>query len=203
MTATNIVDPSLKLAGQFFATGTQHASVAMRQWTHGQVKMTLDEVMEVPLEEAAGLLDGEMDLLTMVVVGVEGAEGSQLILTFNEEHGRKLASALTGRQPGTTPEWSPLEQSAVMETGNILGSAYLNELTRLTNRELKPSAPYFVQDFGASVLQQALMMQALTSDHVSICQTRFEFNDQKVNWNVFFVPSQELVDAIGRVAGEV
>ncbi|MCA9268132.1 MAG: chemotaxis protein CheC, partial [Planctomycetales bacterium] len=127
------------------------------------------------------------------VIGVDVAPGSQLILTFEEESGRQLAAALTGREFDPSAPWSDLEKSAVMETGNILGSAYLNELTRLTDRELRPSAPYFCQDFAASVLEQALMTQAMTTDRVLVCRTRFEFNQQRVQWSVFFVPSEELL----------
>ena len=47
--------------------------------------------------------------------------------------------------------------SGLVETGNILGCAYMNALTRLVGTDLVPSAPYFIQDFGASVLQQAMV----------------------------------------------
>ena len=46
MFETSIVDPSLKLLGQLFASATQHASVAMCHWTNGRVRMSLDEVIE-------------------------------------------------------------------------------------------------------------------------------------------------------------
>jgi len=194
---TSTLDPSLRLLEQFFASATQHASVAMCHWTNGRVRLSLDQLAESPLEEAAAQLDLDMDLLTMVVLGVKGDLGGQLILAFDDENGRRLAASLLKRPVADEPQWSELEKSAIMETGNILGSAYLNELTRLTDHDLKPTAPYFIQDFGASVLQQALMMQAATADRVLVCQTRFEFNEQEVNWNVFFVPSQELVHAMG------
>ncbi len=189
-------DPSLALLKQFFTTATQHASAAMCQWTHGQVMLTLDELHVAPLEEAMKQFEEESDLVTMVVLGVEGSSGAQLILAFDDENGRKLAATLLQREPNDQPEWSDLEKSAVMETGNILASAYLNELTRLADRKLVPSAPYFVQDFGASVLQQALMIQAMTSDHVMVSRTRFEFNSQAVNWKLLFFPDEELRQAL-------
>lgn len=190
------MDPALQVLFQFFSSATNHASAAMCQWTNGLVRLSLDEIVEAPLEEVAARLNVDMELFTMVVLGVDGSESSQLILAFDETNGRKLAAALLNREVSEEPEWSALEQSALMETGNILGSAYLNELTRLMNLELKPSAPWFVQDYGASVLEQALMMQAYSSENIIICQTRFEFNDQSVNWHVFFVPDQQLVRSI-------
>ncbi len=189
-------DPSLNLLGQMFAAATEHASVAMSGWTSGQVTLSLDEVQEIPLEEASSVLDMGDNLLTMVVLGIQGDPGGQLILAFDETNGRQLAASLLGRDVCEEPEWSALEQSAIMETGNILASAYLNELTRLTDRNLSPSAPTFLQDYGASVLEQAIMAQAMVSDRVLLCRTRFEFKKREMNWSVFFVPSQELVQSM-------
>lgn len=186
----------LSLLGEFFSAATHHASAAMCQWTSGRVTLALDELRETPLEEAAAELEIGDDLLTMVVLGVQGDLGGQLILAFDDENGRKLAASLLGREVSDSPEWSELDQSAVMETGNILASAYLNELTRLTCRKLLPTAPYFVQDFGSSVLTQVLAAQSLASDHVLVCRTRFEFNKQQVNWSLFFVPSDELLQTM-------
>ncbi len=83
-----------------------------------------------------------------------------------------------------------------METGNILASAYLCELTRLCAQDLAPTAPTFIQDYGASVLEQALMVQAMVADRVLVCKTRFDFNKNHMNWSVFFVPSQELINTM-------
>lgn len=190
--------PTLDLAllGEFFSAATHHASVAMCQWTNGRVAMSLDEVREAAVEEASTELDVGEELLTMVVLGVQGDLGGQLILAFDDENGRQLAASLLGREVSNSPEWSELDQSAVMETGNILASAYLNELTRLTCRKLVPTAPYFVQDFGASVLTQVLAAQAIVTERVLVCRTRFEFNQQHVNWSLFFVPSDELLQAM-------
>ncbi len=77
----------------------------------------------------------------MVVMTLDGELGGSLILMFDEVNGRQLAASLLGREAGTEPEWSELEKSALMETGNILGCAYVNALTRLIGTDLRPSAP--------------------------------------------------------------
>lgn len=184
--------PGLEVIHQLFATATQDASAAMSRWTNGLITLTLDEVRELPLESACLELDLGDDLLTMVVLSLDGFGGAQMILTFDEENGRRLAASLLRRPINDEPEWSELERSALTETGNILSCAYLNALTRLLGTELVPSPPYFMQDYGASVLEQALLTQAAASDTVLVAQTRFERAGQELNWNVLFVPSPEL-----------
>ncbi len=182
----------LEVLHQLFASATHDASAAMCRWTDGLITLTLDEVREIPLEDASTELDLGDDLLTMVVLSLEGEVGGEMILTFDEDNGRHLVASLLGRPADTESEWSDLEKSALTETGNILGCAYMNAITRLIDHELVPSAPYFIQDYGASVLQQALMAQAMTCDKVLICRTGFHREGEELNWRVLFVPTEAL-----------
>jgi chemotaxis protein CheC len=177
---------------QVLASATQDASEAMSVWTNGAITLSLDEVREVPLEAVQSEYDFGDDLLTMVVLTLHGELGGSMILMFDEGNGRKLAGALLGRTASTETTWSELEQSALCETGNILGCAYMNALTNLIGCELVPSPPYFLQDFGASVLEQSLLAQAADTDQILICRTTFCREGQTLDWNVFFVPTCQL-----------
>jgi len=196
MTEVKICDPSLALLNQLFTSATNNASAAMSQWTNGQITLTLDEVREIALEDISTELDIGEELLTMVVLNLEGDLGGQLIITFDEANGRKLAASLLERDVNTEPEWNELEQSALNETGNILACAYLKEVTSVIEQTIVPSPPHFFQDYGFSVLQQAVMPQALDSDRVLICRTIFQRQGEELNWNVFFVPTEALLELL-------
>lgn len=186
----------LELLHQFFASATHDASAAMCRWTNGLITLSLDEVLELPLEEVGAVLNIGAERLTMVVLTLEGELGGTMVLTFDDDNGRQMAAALLSRQVSDETEWTPLEISALNETGNILSCAYMNALTRLTDKNLVPSPPYFLQDYGASVLEQAIMQQALESDLVTLCRTTFHRDGQELNWNVIFVPSLQLRQAL-------
>jgi len=181
---------------ELFASATHDASTAMCRWTNSLIRLSLDEVCELPLEEACTELNLGDELLTMVILNLEGEIGGSIVLTFTEEKGRQLAASLLQAEPQSGPEWSELEQSALMETGNILGCAYVNAITRLIDHELLPSTPYFVQDYGASVIQQALVTQAALRDNVLICRTCFHNEEEELNWWLLFVPSVALRSAM-------
>lgn len=184
--------PELLVLNELFGAATHEASAAMCRWTNGLITLSLDEVLELPLESVCQELEWASELVTMVVLSLPGEVGGEMILTFDEANGRRLAAALLGREPSTTPEWTPLEKSALTETGNILGCAYVNALTRLIDVELVPAPPHFVQDYGASVLQQALVAQAMTCDLALICRTGFHRTNEELNWHVLFLPTSAL-----------
>jgi chemotaxis protein CheC len=85
-----------------------------------------------------------------------------------------------------------------LETGNILGCAYINALTRLIGVDLRPSVPYFIQDFASSVLQQALMTQAVAGDNLMLCDIGFHRQGSKLDWRVVFVPTPGLQESLQR-----
>jgi len=186
----------LEVLRELFASATHDASAVMCRWTDGLITVTLDEVREIALEEVATELNLTDDLLTMVVLSLQGEVGGNMILVFDDWGARQLAASLLNREPETDPEWTEPEKSALTETGNILGCAYMNALTRLIGVDLVPSAPYFIQDYGASVLQQALMAQAMTCDELLICRIGFRFNDEQLDWRVVFVPTPSMREAM-------
>ena len=110
MTETT-ADQKLAVLNQLFTSATQNASIAMSRWTSGQITLSLDEVREVELDVLPTALDIGDDLLTMVVLTLDGEMGGQLILTFDDVNGRQLAASLLNRDVNADPEWSPLEES--------------------------------------------------------------------------------------------
>jgi chemotaxis protein CheC len=190
---TQTIDRShLELLQGFFTAATHDASAAMCRWTNGLITLSLDEIVDIPLEDVAHALQLGDERLAMVVLTLSGELGGTMVLTFDETNGRGLAAALIGRTAPTTDAWSALEQSALNETGNILSCAYMNALTRLIDAQLVPSPPLFLQDYGASVLQQAVLSQVADADEVMVCRTGFHREGQVLNWNVIFVPSLQL-----------
>lgn len=197
---TTASEPQLERLQNFFASATHDASAAMSRWTKGLIALSLDEVCELPLEAACADLNLSDELLTMVVLTLDGDVGGTMVLAFDEENGRQLAAILVGAQRAPGGGWSELERSALCETGNILGCAYSNALARWIDCELVPSPPYFVQDFGASVVEQALMTQAAACDRALVCRTGFHRRGKNLNWNVFFIPTSALREAMERAS---
>lgn len=191
-------DLRLEVLERFFAAATHDASAAMCRWTNGLITLTFEEVREIPLADAFAELDLNEQPATMVVLTLDGEVGVRMILLFDNDDARQMAASLLGRGVSQEEEWSLLEQSALTETGNILGCAYMNTLVRLIDTELVPSPPYFIQDYAASVLEQALLAPAMTSDSVLICQTGFRREGKQLDWRVIFIPTEALREAMER-----
>ncbi len=74
-------------------------------------------------------------------------------------------------------------------------------MTSLTGRQLLPSPPTVMRDYAMSVIQQAVLSQALVDDRVLLVHTRFERHAAHVRWHMIFVPSPELLDLLTQAVG--
>jgi chemotaxis protein CheC len=191
----------LEMLRQLFAAATHDASAAMCRWTDGLINLSLDEVREIDLLEVCAEVGIDDQQLTMVVLRIDGRFGGEMLLVFDEEQGRRLAAAMLACEPISEGPWTDVEKSVLTETGNILGCTYLNALARLLGEELVPTPPYFLQDYGASVLQQALVSQAGICDKVLVCRTNFHSSRGRLDWQVLFVPNEGMRSRLESVCG--
>ncbi|MCC7474206.1 MAG: chemotaxis protein CheC [Pirellulales bacterium] len=194
----NTLAPNLRAWKAFFATATEEASTALAVWTHGDVVLSVDEISETSLSEVALSLRLSEELVTLVRFGIDGDYGGQLLLSFDDDNARSLIQSLLRRPASNGGHWSPLELSALAETGNILASIYMNHLTELTGTRLWPTPPDVMRDYAMSVVQQAVLSQAQCEDRVMLCKTRFECMGQDVEWSLVLIPSPELMQVIER-----
>ncbi len=189
LNTASTADPALAKA---FHIATDQASTAIRKWTGGSVALSLDEVHEVPIEEAIASIQLDDEPLSIIVLQIAGEYSGDMMLAFAESDANSLVEDLASSVRGAdlSEEW---KQSALMESGNILASAYLNALTDLVEEPLFPTPPHLIQDYGVSVFEQLLMQHAMFSDKIFLTCTTFRRNETDVlNGNLFFIPGEQL-----------
>ncbi|MGI9474907.1 MAG: hypothetical protein ACR2NZ_25475 [Rubripirellula sp.] len=171
--------------------GSAHASKALRDWIDKPTLVEIDSLLPMPMEEATGVLSAGEDPICFCAMEMRGALSGEMIFAFDDASGLALADILLGQPRGTATEWTEMATSAALETTNILCCAYLNALAENLvegSEGLVPAPPRFNRDYAESLLQFALMGQAVAMDEVIVAKTRFEIDSVPVNWTLLFVP---------------
>jgi chemotaxis protein CheC len=88
---------------------------------------------------AAEALEGLGQDALAVGIRMEGLLAGDLLLALPELAARRLAAALG--QPVQGAGWGELAESALMESGNIVGSAFVSDVARRVRAQLLPSVP--------------------------------------------------------------
>lgn len=184
--------------------GAAEASSALSKWLGRAATVSIDTVQQLPLRHATTLLGEGDEPIRFCSTEMTGRLTGELILTFDDASGLAVADLILDRPRGTASAWQELEESAALETTNILCCAYLNALARRLPAfaeepaELLPTPPRLGRDFAQSLIESALLGQALTSDHVLVAQTEFHVDREPVNWTLLFVPDGESLERLRR-----
>lgn len=196
-------DDQRRLLRMIFDRGAEAASRALSKWIGRDVRLAISDVELADLEDAGGLLGPPEELVAACAMGLAGRLTGSLILVFEDRSGLALVDLLMRRPIGTTTSWGELEQSAARETTNIVGCAYVNALAAHLpsgpgEPELVPTPPTFLHEFAGSLLEFALMEQALELDRVLLIRSEFRGGPDmpQLNWTLLFVPSRSSLDAL-------
>jgi len=187
-----------------FHQGSADASAALAKWIGRPSVVEIDSLEQLPLAEATGLLAAGDEPMCFCTAEMNGLLTGEMILAFDDASGLALADILLDRPRGTTNKWTEMATSVALETTNILCCAYLNSLSRSFSKsgessELLPSPPNFSRDFAESLLESALMGQAISSDHVILARTKFEIDAALVNWTLLFVPDTQSMSRLPKM----
>lgn len=169
-------------------------SDAIKGWLAAPATISIDSADECSLDMSTTVLGQTGDIVGMCLMQMEGSLNGQMVLAFDDASGLTLSDLLLGNPRGTATEWGEVEISVAMESMNILGSAYLNGMSRYLSEgcgesiSLMPSPPVFFRDFAESLLQGAFMEQAASGNHVLFASARFELEGCPLNWTFLLIP---------------
>ncbi len=175
-----------------FHRGAEDGSAALAKWLGRPVTLSVDRLETLPIASAAAVLGSGDEPVCSCAMGISGAVGGLLLLAAEDAAALSLADTLLERPVGTSTEWGELERSAVIETANIVGCAYLNALCAILTPEnddgILPSPPVFQRDFPAAVMEAVLMQQPLLGDTVLLANSEFRISSTLFRCRLIFVP---------------
>lgn len=187
-----------------FREGAQEASLSWSRWVGRPAEIVVQRVQQLDMADAVAILGASEEPIAACIMAVDGRLRGGLLLTCDDASGWALSDLLLELPPGSCSTWGETERSAVLETTNIVGCAYLNSLSRLLTRlggppELMPSPPQFTRDYASAVLQSAYLNQVMSSDTIFLTDTRFHLDGAPANWNLLFVPDADSLPILGRM----
>lgn len=190
----------LALLKKAFQACAKHASDSMSKWLSLPSLITIESVEQVPLEESADLLGQEEETFCFCIMEMTGDMTGSIVLSFNDQNGLCLTDLLLNRPLGTSTAWNEVEQSAALESTNIICTAFLNTLSDYFAdsgpKNLIPQPPVFRRDFAESQIESIVMDQAMQANTIFLVQARFEIQNEPLHWILLFVPDLESVSVL-------
>lgn len=176
--------------------GCGNAATALSTMLDKRIDMEVPDVNVLPLADVPDLLGGAELLVTGVFFRASDGLPCSILWLLRQESVGKLLSLLFSMNVDSRPPYSALEQSALMEVGNILSSSYLGALSSFSGLNFQLSVPALATDMAGAILDIALMQLGSYSDHALVIKNSLRQGNDAVEANFLLVPDPELLEQI-------
>jgi len=182
---TTIQLDALKEVGN---VGAGNAATALSQIINRKIDMTVPKVAILPLGDVPDVVGGRDVMVAGVYLRVFGPAPSSILFLLPRESAFALVDMLMGRERGLTSTLDSMDESALLEIGNILAGAYLNALSFFTKFTLLPSIPALAMDMAGAILSVILIQLGQMGDHALVIETEFSTESDGVKGHFFLIP---------------
>jgi Chemotaxis protein CheC, inhibitor of MCP methylation len=116
-----------------------------------------------------------------------------LYTMFSERSAANIVDTLMGQPMGTTLSIGEVEQSAIMEVGNILASSFCDAMAGLLDTVILPSPPSFVYDMVSAIIQSSLIEIGMIADDAIVFRTDLSDEQRSFDGYVILFPNPEML----------
>jgi chemotaxis protein CheC len=183
---------------------SRHAVMSLAEMTGVEINIEVPSVDIVPLEDAKKQIDADKRVAGLLLQ-LDGGFSGYLQVLFPEMSAFSLVDILFGKMPGETKSIeAEMEESALMEIGNILASSFCDAIANFLQFSLLPSPPTFTFDTAGTVVEnviKALTQAQVTTKRIILfkCDFKEETGDGIYGYIMLFPRHDSLKDLLFRL----
>lgn len=181
--------------------GAGNSATALSQIINRKIDMAVPQVAVLPLDEVPDVVGGPEAMVVGVFLRVYGVAPGSVLFILPRDSAFYLIDMLMSKEKGTTQVLDFMDESALMEIGNILAGSYLNALSYFTKFTMLPSIPALAMDMAGAILNVVLVQLGQMGDHALVIETEFLSEDDGIKGHFFLIPDPGSLDTILTAVG--
>ncbi len=183
---------------EFGNIGAAHAATTLSQMLMSPIEMTVPEVEAVDIAEMHNYIGSEISAMVVFQIQGEVADGGYIVVSMPKE----TILRLTNQMLGTTDldrEINEMDQSAAIEIGNIMISAFLDATAELLGIVMLPSPPALAIDMAHAAFESIIAQMAYDVNDVLIFNTVLTSEAPPVYGCIYMLPNADLMRQLFRM----
>ena len=176
--------------------GAAHAATTLSTMLMSNIEMTVPDISVVDIAKIHEHVGDELSALVIFQITGEVSGGGYVLLHIPKNSVIRLTNAMLG-MTDMERDLTEMDQSALLEIGNIMVSAFLDATATLRSIIMLPSPPSMIIDMPHAAFQSILAIQAFSDiDQVVIFRTELHSDQHKISSNIFLLPNKPMLDEI-------
>lgn len=181
--------------------GTGNAATALSQMLGKEVRITMPEVRIMGYNEAIEWIGGPEAVTAGVLVKLSGDVGGIMLSVQKLELVNFILETMLGQGIRGYEDLAELEQSALIEIGNIMISAFVTALSGLAGIHINLTVPAFAVDMQGAILAVPMAEYGGMSDYLMTIGGNFVCNGQEIPSHLLLSPDLRSLDFLMRKLG--
>ena len=181
--------------------GTGNAATALSQMLGKEVRITLPEVRIMGYNEAIEWIGGPEAVTAGVLVKMSGDMGGIMLSVQKLELVNIILEAMLGKGIQSYEELAELQQSALIEIGNIMISAFVTALSGLAGINVNLTVPAFTVDMQGAILAVPMAEYGGMSDYLMTIGGNFVCDGKEVPSHLLLSPDLRSLNFLLRKLG--
>ena len=169
--------------------GAAHAATTLSQMLGSTIEMSVPAIKVVDLSQLGQYMGEESAAMVAFELQGDIPHGGYILFYITRESAVRMTNTMLGLTEINRP-LSEMDESALLEVGNIMVSAFLDATAELLGFVMLPSPPSLSIDMAHAAMQSLIAQMQEETDEVLLFSTELVFEEYKVDSDIIMMPER-------------
>jgi chemotaxis protein CheC len=175
--------------------GAAHAATTLSQMLGSTIEMSVPAVTVVDLSHLADYMGEESAAMVAFELQGDIPHGGYILFYITRESAIRMTNTMLGLTEINRP-LSEMDESALLEVGNIMVSAFLDATAELLGFVMLPSPPSLTIDMAHAAMQSLIAQMQEETNEVLLFSTELTCEEYKVDSDIIMMPERSTLNKI-------
>jgi chemotaxis protein CheC len=169
--------------------GAAHAATTLSQMLGSTIEMSVPAIKVVDLSQLGQYMGEESAAMVAFELQGDIPHGGYILFYITRESAVRMTNTMLGQTEINRP-LSEMDESALLEVGNIMVSAFLDATAELLGFVMIPSPPSLTIDMAHAAMQSLIAQMQEETDEVLLFSTELVCEEYKVDSDIIMMPER-------------
>jgi chemotaxis protein CheC len=169
--------------------GAAHAATTLSQMLGSTIEMSVPAIKVVDLAKLGNYMGEESAAMVAFELQGDIPHGGYILFYITRESAVRMTNTMLGSTEMNRP-LSEMDESALLEVGNIMVSAFLDATAELLGFVMLPSPPSLTIDMAHAVMQSLIAQMQEDTNEVLLFSTELVCEEHKIDSDIIMMPER-------------
>jgi len=169
--------------------GAAHAATTLSQMLGSTIEMSVPAIKVVDLAQLGNYMGEESAAMVAFELQGDIPHGGYVLFYITRESAVRMTNTMLG-MTGINRPLSEMDESALIEVGNIMVSAFLDATAELLGFVMLPSPPALTIDMAHAAMQSLIAQMQEETNEVLLFSTELVCEEYKIDSDIIMMPER-------------